>query len=516
MTTPRPGFWPTIAATVGVLTVIALLLAISSASFRAQTPPQVVLIVVDGLRPDQVTPDVMPRLSTLGTRGMVFDRHHSVAPTVTRVNASSIATGTYPETHGILGNTIYSAAAFPTRGVNTSSHEDLEAMERAEGRLLTADTLGLILARAGKRLVVYSAGSSGSAFLLSHPLAEGGAVVNPELVRPESLRGAITAAAGPGPAEAVPNTARNRWIVDAWRALAPTTLAADVTIVWFADPDETAHATGLASPQTSGALRAVDAEIGRIEDELRRRGALDATTLLVASDHGFSTHAAALTLPALVAPFAQPMADGTPDLVVTEGAINFRRAAAPGRVSAIVTALQARPEVGAIFTPAARPGALEGREPGTLAFDVARWAHPRSGAILVSGNWSHATNAAGVAGTTTQAGVAGHGTTSPYDIHNTLIAAGPGVGRGARGTAPTSNADLAPTLLTIVGVPVPASMSGRTITEMFTAGPAAAGVAVERHIVSVRSPDGRYALDAHISVVAGRRYLDHTEVRRQP
>lgn len=496
------------------LALLTASIVAAGGSPASQAPAAVVLIVVDGLRPDQVTPDVMPRLTALGGRGMVFERHHSVAPTVTRVNASSIATGTYPETHGVLGNTVYSAATFPLKGVNTSSHEDLEAMERAEGRLLTADTLGRILARAGKRLAVYSAGSSGSAYLLSHPLAEGSAVVNPDLVRPESLRPAVTKAAGPGPAEAVPNTARNRWIVDAWQALAAQAVPADVTIFWFGDPDATAHATGLASAQTVSALRAVDAEIGRIEEALRVRGRLESTTLLVTSDHGFSTHTGELKLPALVAPFAETMPDGTPDLVVTEGAINFRRPAAPARVSAIVRALQARPEVGAIFTPAARAGALEGQEPGTLAFEAARWAHARSAAILVSGNWSEAANAAGVAGTTTQGGVAGHGTTSPYDIHNTLIAAGPGVRPGSRGTAPTSNADLAPTVLTLIGVPVPAAMTGRTIDELRATGPAAASPAVARQVVSVRSTDGAYTLEAHFSTVAERRYLDHTVVRR--
>ena len=65
----------------------------------AQAPAHrraVVLIVVDGLRPDAVTADVMPRLHALGRRGMAFAAHHSVFPTVTRVNASSMATGAYP------------------------------------------------------------------------------------------------------------------------------------------------------------------------------------------------------------------------------------------------------------------------------------------------------------------------------------------------------------------------------------------------------------------------------------
>ncbi len=495
-----------------------MLMALASAASLSQPPggePRVVLIVVDGLRPDSVTPEVMPRLHALGARGLVATAHHSVFPTVTRVNATAMATGAYPESHGLLGNTVYSPATFPAKGVNTSLHAELEAMERAEGPLITAPTLGRLLERAGKRLVVFSAGSSGSAMLLSHPLGNG-AVVNPELIRPATIEPAVRRAAGASPAEAVPNNARNRWIVDAYLALGATDLAADLTAFWFGDPDESAHATGLGSPQTIQSLRYVDAEIGRIEDGLRARGALATTTILVTSDHGFSTHTGELKLAALLAPLTQPLPDGTPDLVVTEGAVNFRRPVHAARLAAIVRALQGRPEVGAIFTAPNRPGDVQGSIDGTLSFDVARWRHPRSGAILVSGNWTAARNGAGIAGTTTQSGVAGHGTSSPYDIHNTLLVDGPTVRPGATSAVPTSNSDLAPTLLTLLGLPVPPSMTGRAATELFRSGPAPASVTVTTRVETARTADGRYHLDAHISTVAGHDYLDHTEVRRQP
>src|SRR5580765_4971269 len=105
------------------------------------------VIVVDGLRPDSVTADVMPRLYRLGRRGIVFTAHHSVFPTVTRVNASSFVTGAYPETHGLLGNTIYIPAADPARLLDTGLRENLELVARAAGQLLTAPTLGEILQR---------------------------------------------------------------------------------------------------------------------------------------------------------------------------------------------------------------------------------------------------------------------------------------------------------------------------------------------------------------------------------
>jgi len=82
-----------------VAAAIVLALAVPVAP---QTPlPTHLVIVVDGLRPDYVTPDVMPRLAGLGQRGIVFTAHHAVFPTVTRVNASSFVTGAYPEAHGL-------------------------------------------------------------------------------------------------------------------------------------------------------------------------------------------------------------------------------------------------------------------------------------------------------------------------------------------------------------------------------------------------------------------------------
>lgn len=471
---------------------------------------RVVLIVVDGLRPDQVTAAVMPRLHALGQRGTVFDAHHAAVPTVTRVNAPTMATGSYPERHGVLGNTIYSPKTFAEKGVNTGSHHELEAMATAEGGLLTTTTLGQTLSAQGKRLAIYSAGSSGSAFLLATPFPAGVSVVNPELLRP-ALPSAVVSRLGPGPKESVPNAPRNAWIVDAWRDVS-SPAPADLTIFWFADPDETAHATGLGE-QTARALTAVDAEIGRIEDTLRARNALADTAILVTSDHGFSTHSGELRLAALVAPFAQPLPDGTPDLVVTEGAINARRPLPTARLEALVSALQARPEVGAIFTAAATPESDEGVAPGTLAFGVAHWQHARSGVALVSGNWSATANAAGVPGTTTQTGTAGHGTTSPFDVRATLIASGPMAQTRDHSTFPTANADLAPTILTLLGLPVPAAMTGRVIRELLS-GPEADAV----HVVTPtsRSRDGRYTITAHITEFAGRRYLDHTEVTRLP
>ena len=153
---------------------------------QAQAPRTHLVIVVDGLRPDYVTEDVMPRLYRLGRRGIVFTAHHSVFPTVTRVNASSFVTGAYPETHGLLGNIIYIPSVSTTRVLDTGERENLEAVERADGRLLTAPTLGEILQRAGRKLLGVSSGSTGSAYLLNHTVS-GGTLLHTDYTKPPEL-----------------------------------------------------------------------------------------------------------------------------------------------------------------------------------------------------------------------------------------------------------------------------------------------------------------------------------------
>jgi arylsulfatase A-like enzyme len=152
--------------------------------------------------------------------------------------------------------------------------------------------------------------------------------------------------------------------------------------------------------------------------------------------------------------------------------------------------------------------------PGTLSFDVVHWNHPRSGDILVSANWSQDANDAGVAGTTTDGGVAGHGSSSPYDIHNTLIAAGVDFREHAVSDVPTGNVDIAPTLLHLLGMPPAPSMAGRIISEALREGPAIDSLAVDHLTETVKTANGGYQLTAHFSKAAGHTYFDFTEVKR--
>ena len=499
------------------LPILSIVVVVAAVGARALQPPPAaphaqLVIAVDGLRPDYITPEVMPRLARIGRRGTVFNAHHSVVPTVTRVNAASMVTGVYPEGHGLLGNTIYVPAADAARSLDTGARENLLKVASATGRLLTAPTLGELLAKAGRTLLTVGSGTSGALFMLD--TTGSGVAVHQEFARPPVVASRIADALGPPPPHATPNAALNRRASDAYLMLGTGADRPDVTLLWLSDPDTTAHAKGVGTPTTVEALRLADAEIGRIEDALQARGLLDRTNLIVVSDHGFSTHTNALKLDAIVAPFAHTAADGSRDIVVAEGAIYVRASPDPSRLAAIVAALQKNAAVGAVFTrPGARGGA-EGVVPGTLSYDVARWNHPRSGDILVSPDWSNAKNEAGFAGTSTQSGVAGHGASSPYDVHATLIAAGPDIREHAVSDVPTGNVDLAPTLLRLAGLQPLDAMTGRVVEEALRSGPPPGSIRVEHATERVKTADGSYELTAHISIAAGHRYLDYTEVAR--
>src|SRR3989475_8921423 len=79
------------------------------------TARRVIIFVWDGLRTDDLTPEITPNYFALARSGVIFADHHAVYPTFTMMNSASIATGTYPGVHGFYGNVVYAPLA---RGKN--------------------------------------------------------------------------------------------------------------------------------------------------------------------------------------------------------------------------------------------------------------------------------------------------------------------------------------------------------------------------------------------------------------
>jgi len=490
----------------------------SEAATAGNEPPLTLLLVLDGLRPDYVTPERMPRLARLRAEGVWGTAHHAVFPTLTRVNAPSISTGVRPGQHGLMENSIYvSALPEGNRVISTGDAESLLAAEAALGApLREAPDLAEILAPYGRRLMVASSGSSGSAYLLNTRTPTG-PIFNTDLVLPDSLEEVILGAFGPAPAPGRPNRERNRRAVDVLLDLGMERVRPHVVLMWLSDPDHTAHAEGMGTPVMLESLAAVDQEVGRLLDTLAERGWRNRVNLIITSDHGFSTHVGTVSLERFLVEQGLKRGPDSEDVVVAGGAIHVREGG-QDRILAIADALHAEEWVGAVFSRGASPGDSDGWVPGTLSYASIRYDHPRAPDLYVSANWSDAANEFGWPGTSWQMGTAGHGTSSPWDIRATLLAHGPAFKSGVEIELPTGHHDLAPTVLHLQGVPVPPSMEGRVLDELLANTPIPVGSEVVRgaNEVSASIPGGTVRTTLNHAQFRGSYYVSGTSTVRGP
>ena len=146
----------------------------------------------------------------------------------------------------------------------------------------------------------------------------------------------------------------------------------------------------------------------------------------------------------------------------------------PALVQKTVSFLQSRAEVGAIFIDD-RYGALAGTMP--LSAVHARNAAGRNPDIILSYDHDEHAIIEGVRGTEMAGVLSGngyrgmHGSFSPLDVHNTLVAFGPDFRPGFKDPLPTGNVDVAPTAARILGLALPHAQ-GRALFEAMAHGPA--------------------------------------------
>lgn len=473
------------------------------------------IVFFDGLRPDYITPETMPNLSAFARDGSHARQHHSVFPTVTRVNASSYSTGSYPGTHGLMGNTVYFPAVNKVMPLNTGDHADLSRINQAtNGHLLTAITLGEALQAAGEKMMVFSSGSTGQAMMQNH-LVSGGAIVNPGLILPESFKQTVISEIGAIPAKATPNVAQHQWITNALIRYGLSPDGPLVSAIWYSDPDGTAHDQGIGSPAAMESIRSVDAEFGRILAALKRSN-LDASfNIIVSTDHGFVTHAGKEGLTEFLISQGIKKDTRSEDVVVADGDI-YVKDHNPEVIARIVTLLQAQEWVGAIFTKG-KQGDDKGSIPGTLSFSAIHWDHPeRTADILVSENWNDNKNELGWAGTSLSPGVAGHGGFSPYEVHIALLASGPSFRKGFESQLPTSNTDIAPTVLNLHGIAIPKTMTGRIMNELLIQSKGPKLTAKHEAITATAAyHGGTYTLMLDRTVLGKYTYVNFAKVERK-
>jgi arylsulfatase A-like enzyme len=450
-----------------LLLLMIAVAGISTSCQKKQESRMVLLVIFDGLRPDYITPEIMPNTYRLKTEGAFVAKHHSIFPTLTRVNSAGIASGAYPGTNGVLGNGVYFPSIDSAKGLNTGDAAELQRIiEATNGQLYTSPTLAETLRDGGKNLMVFSTGSTGQSFLLNHIADAFGAIVNPKLILPQSFQGELETTVGPIPSDENNGLLSHTWITDAYLHYGLAENAPEVSILWFTDPDATAHAKGIGAPETLASITYADNELGRVLKAIKERGLDKKVDILISTDHGFVTYIGSNNVAQFLIEKGLKESSGSTDVVVVGGAIYVKE---KDKVEALTNVLMEQEWIGAVFSKPSGTDSVAGIVPGTFSMELARYNHAeRSPDILIDMAWNDGVNEFGYPGMSHSRGIAGHGSSSPYELGINLIAYGPSFKKRFESNLATGNVDLAPTILQLTGLKAPREMDGRILHELLS------------------------------------------------
>ncbi len=472
---------------------------------------RILIIGADGLRPDLLDPQLMPTVAQLATGGVRCRDHHAAYPTHTRVNISTLASGSTPGRHGIVANTMMVPNATDDHIIDTSNYQHINALEATTTGALFVPTLGDQLAARGERLAVAATSSAGAGMLWTHRHLT-------RMVNANSAYGIadlydLREKLGEVPErESGAQIARQQYATDAVIRLYLDDPQNRVIVLWFNEPDSSQHYFGLGSPEAKASLRAVDGCVATLLDALNTRGLRDQFDIFFVSDHGHSTVRAHNTLRSYLADafaaigYSLPLTTASDYIYVQPGA----QPPDPAQLAPLVEWLVAQPWAGVVL---AGDPALE-QLPGLIPLSTI-WngqQNERMPLLAVSPRWSHATNEHGVPGEvmslTTQAALrSSHGSASPFDLHALLIGNGPSFQRGLNSEIPTGAIDLLPTIAILLDLETAPTVDGRVLWEIF-AQPAGEPGAVQRSVVEPQvAPRNGNAAQLLFHQVGQTRYL---------
>jgi len=236
---------------------LALGLGLVGAATAADTP--LILISIDGFKPEYLDRGITPNLSALAARGVRATRMLPSFPSITFPNHYTLVTGLYPDHHGIVGNT-FEDARLPGGVFHMNSKEEAW-WDAATPLWITAERAGV---------------PSATEFWPGSEVAFGG-------MRPDHWEPFVQSKSGDARVDTVLG----------WLDLPPTGRPRFVTL-YFDIVDTAGHLGGPDSAAVNAAVATTDASIGRLLAGLQRRG-IDAN-LVIVSDHGMAATAPERTI----------------------------------------------------------------------------------------------------------------------------------------------------------------------------------------------------------------------------
>jgi arylsulfatase A-like enzyme len=507
----------------------------SAAQVSNQTH-HVVVVVWDGMRPDFISEQNTPTLWKLAHEGVTFRNHHSVYPSATMVNGTAIVTGVYPGKNGIIANHLYRPEIDPRHAIDVelpsvvNKGDDVsggkyisvptiaEFVRRAGGRTMiaTAKTVGLLLDRSvGHASGLPSADdASGAHALPSQAHVRNSVTLFAGKSLPGDALAPISDVLGPFPSGHVQQ--------DAWTTKAVTDFllkdgVPTLSILWLGEPDLTQHESAPGAPAALTAIKSADENLAAVLSALDRQKARETTDLFVVSDHGFSTIRRSIDLRKILSDagftakteFTDEPKPGEIMLAGNGGSVLFYVIGHDETVTRrLIEFLQQSDFAGVIFT----------RKPlqGTFVLEQAMIQNDHAPDVVMAFRWNDSKNQFGIPGMIDAdwqraAGKGTHATLSRFDVHNTLIAAGPDFRRGEVDDLPSGNVDLAPTILRILGITSLRQLDGRILSEAMTdSDRATATIKPENKMIEATKafPSGSWRQSLQISRVGSTIYLD--------
>ena len=501
------------------LTCLLAATALAETEKRPNENRHVVVVVWDGMRPDFISEANTPALWKLAQEGVTFQRHHSVYLTATNVNGAAMATGVFPSRNGIIANREFRPSIDARRVFENADWDVIKkADEVTGGRYVAAATVAELLRAAGRKTAI--AGTKSVAFLhdrhadWTHAALKN-SVKFAAAPMPAGLREETIKLLGPFLTEPR-NTSdeRNRYATRAltevlWRDELPA-----FSLLWLSDPDLSAHDTAPGSEACLAGVRSSDRNLAVVLDALEKRKARESTDVFVVSDHGFSTVERAIDCTVelrkagfdVKAPFTETPKRGQIITADNAGTILFYVIEHDPDVTArLVEWLQRSDFAGVIF-------AREKFE-GTFPLEFARANSPDAPDVMVSLRWNRKPNQFGVPGqiiadNARPAGKGTHVTLSEFDVHNMLVAAGPDIRKRTAATLPSSNLDLAPTILYLLGVEPPQKLDGRILVEAMEEKAERIETLSKTMQATRKFPSGEWQQHLKVSLVGETLYLD--------
>lgn len=274
--------------------VISPAVPVPAVSVHRELPPpksstgpaqHVVIISVDGLRPDAITAAKAPVLLSLIEQGAVATHAETIRPSITLPSHTSMLTGLDFKGHGVVWNNFRPGhIAHPTVFSVSASSGCSTAMLFAKDKfhfLANPDQVHWIF---GPRIpdVIPRLEDVTSPDFREHTGPDPGA---PRAAPVPAAKSAAPADAPPpaGPRFTTSADGISRAFQEEW-----TKSKYHLTFIHFAEPDSAGHTRGWMSQPYLDSVLKVDAAIGRIVDTLKASGDLPRTALIVTADHGGS------------------------------------------------------------------------------------------------------------------------------------------------------------------------------------------------------------------------------------